>query len=135
MKLASSESVPMIHLLTLLGVYYSIMQKHRIITQLTSMEIGGYWERMLVFGTLTHSRYHIFVAAKTKFVGLMSSPATACKHAAQSRMKRVSALSSGYLSSESHFCSSRHTGNLKSSSTSTTDSVPELPLFSPSYLM
>lgn len=90
---------------------------------------AGFW----YFNTFTVS--HIVVAAKTKFVGLMSSAATACKHAAQSQMKRVSTLSSGYLSSESHFCSSRHTGNLKSSSMSTTDSVPELPLFSPSYLM
>ena len=90
---------------------------------------AGFWS----FNTFTVS--HIFVAARTKFVGLMSSPATACRHAAQSRMKRLSTLSSGYLSSKSHFRISRDTGNLKSSSMSTTDSVPELPLFSPSYLM
>ena len=129
MKLASSESVPMIHLLTLLGVHYSIMQKHCIITQYGNWRLlgkdAGFWS----FNTFTVS--HIFVAARTKFVGLMSSPATACRHASQSRMKRLSTLFSGYLSSESHFRISRDTGNLKSSSMSTTDSVPELPLFSP----
>ena len=56
---------------------------------------AGVWS----FNTCTVS--HIIVAAKTKFVELMSSPATACRHAAQSWMKRLSTLPSGYLFCES----------------------------------
>ena len=104
------------------------MQKQCIITQYGNWRELGKDAGFGSFKTCTLS--HIFVAAKTKFVVLMSSPATACRHAAQSRMKRLRTLSSGYLFAESHFFSSGHTGNLKSSSMSTTGSVPELPLFS-----
>ena len=105
------------------------MQKHCITTQYGNWrELGKDADFWSSNNTCTVS--HIFVAAKTKFLGLMSSPVTARRHAAQSRMKHLSTSSTGYLFSESHFRSSRQTGNLKSSSMSTTDSVPELPLFS-----
>lgn len=76
---------------------------------------------------------HILVAANTKSAVLISCPATACRHAAQSRMKCLTILSSGYLFWELHFCRSGGMGNLKSSMSNTSSVEPELPLLSSKF--